>query len=174
MFTKPSISHAAKAGAMAAILVFCCLAAAAQDVPKPKQPAVEDVYLAKDDGTGKAGDVVTEFAAGDIPIHCVVVLATAARVTVKMNFVAVAVPGVKPDSKVVSASYTTTEKQDRVNFTGRPDGKWTPGRYRVDIFLDGKPQKQLEFSIKGTASGAPAASTFVQPIPKPKPRSPRN
>jgi hypothetical protein len=176
MLNKLFIVHAAKAVSMAAILFLCSCAAAAQDDQKRARPAVEDVYLAKDDGSGKAGDVVTEFATGDIPIHCVVVLETAAKVTVKMNFVAVAVPGVKADTKVVSASYTTTEKQNRINFTGRPDGKWTPGRYRVDRFLDGKAEKQLEFSIQGTGGAAPAASKFVRPVDKqkPKPKSSRD
>ena len=161
---------------LGAVLLLCGCAAFAQD-GKPTMPAtVEDVYLARDDGSGKAGEVVTEFAAGDVPIHCMVVLDSSAKVTVKMNFVAVAVPGVKADSKVVSASYTTTELQDRVNFTGRPDGRWTPGRYRVDIFVDGRPQKRLEFSIKGTAVSVPAASKFVRTGGKtqPKPKAPRN
>lgn len=153
---------------MAAMLLLCVGAAFTQDGQKPSQPVVEDVYLARDDGSGKAGDVVTAFATSDIPIHCVVVLEGAAKVTVKMNFVAVAVPGVKPDTKVVSVTYTTSERQNRVNFTGRPDGQWTPGRYRVDIFLDGKPEKQLEFSIKGTAM-TPVASKFV-PAERPKPK----
>jgi len=166
MFAKYLISQAAKTVAMAAILLLQVGAAFGQDGQKPSQPLIEDVYLARDDGSGKAGDVVTAFAASDIPIHCVVVLNAASKVKVKMNFVAVAVPGVKPDTKVVSATYTTSERQNRVNFTGRPDGQWTPGRYRVDIFLGGRPEKQLEFNIRGTAVG-PVASKFV-PATKPK------
>jgi hypothetical protein len=170
------ISDAIKVFFLAVIVLFCGPAAFAQDGKSAALPTVEDVYLAKDDGGGKAGEVVTEFGTGDVPIHCVVVLDSTAKVTVKMNFVAVAVPGVKADSKVVSASYTTTEMQNRVNFTGRPDGRWTPGRYRVDIFIDGKAEKQLEFSIKGTAASVPAASKFVRTVekPKPKPRAPKN
>jgi hypothetical protein len=154
------------AAGQAVVLFLCGFSVFAQDTQKPAPPSIEEAYLARDDGSGKAGEQVTEFGTGDIPIHCVVVLDTAAKVTVKMNFVAVAVAGVKADTKVVTASYTTTERQNRVNFTGHPDGKWTPGRYRVDLFLDGKPQKQLEFSIKGTMTGAaPTVTTFVE---KPK------
>ena len=133
-------------------------------------PAVEQLYLAKDNGNGKAGDQVAEFSTSDIPIYCVVLLDGGGKVTVKMNFVAVSVAGVKPDTKVVTASYTTKDRQNRVNFTGRPEDKWTPGTYRVDIFLDGKPQKQLEFSIKGSGTNVTTASKFVQPVDKPKPK----
>lgn len=169
---KSLIASAAWAIPAAAMLFLGSLAAWAQEPPKAARAAVEDVYLARDDGGGRAGDVVSEFGTADIPIHCVVVLDASAKVTVKMNFVAVNVPGVKADSKVVSATYTTTETQNRVNFTGRPDGKWVPGRYRVDIFLDGKQEKQLEFNIRGAAVTLPAASKFIQPgRPKPKPKN---
>lgn len=170
MLSKRVISLAAAAGSIAAILVFCGVAAFAQIGQAPASSVINDVYLAKDDGSGKAGEQVTEFSIGDIPIHCVVLLEAAGAVTVKMNFVAVAVAGVKPDTRVVSASYTTKEKQDRVNFTGRPEGKWTPGRYRVDIFVEGKPQKQVEFNIKASAALPASMTTFV-PASKPKPRT---
>lgn len=128
---------------------------------------IEDVYLAKDDGNGKAGDPVSSFITTDIPIYCVVKLVSSKPATVKMNFVAVSVSGVKPDSKVVSVSYSTKAGQNRVNFTGRPDDKWNAGKYRVDIFIDGKLAKDLVFDIR-SVKAADAASYFQ---PKPDPRS---
>ena len=128
--------------------------------------AIDDVYLAKDDGTGQAGEVVTEFTTTDVPIFCVVLLDTTAEVTVKMNFVAVNVAGVRADTKVVSASFTTKEGQNRVNFTGRPAGKWTAGKYRVDIFLDGKLEKNVEFAIRNTSASVPTAAKSFQPKPQ--------
>lgn len=141
----------------------------AQEAPAP---SVEELYLARDDGKGKAGEQVTEFATTDVPIYCIVLLDNPQKVTVKMNFVAVDVAGMKKDTKVVTASYTTKEGQNRVNFSGRPEGKWPPGRYRVDIFLDGKAAKVLEFDIKGQivdAADNNTAAKFVEPVPKPKP-----
>ena len=111
----------------------------------PAAPTVEEIYLARDDGEGKAGEQAIEFRTNDIPIYCVVLLDAVGKVTVKMNFVAVNVSGVKAETKVVTASYTTKDGQNRVNFTGRPEGKWTPGKYRVDLFIDGKAAKNLEF-----------------------------
>lgn len=144
-------------------ILICLLVAvgahAQGDVVPP--PSVEELYLAKDDGNGRAGDQVLEFKTSDVPIYCVVLLDSLAKVTVKMNFVAVNVAGVKADTKVVTASYTTKEGQNRVNFSGKPEGNWTPGKYRVDIFLDGKIAKNVEFEIKGSGS-VTAASRFVE------------
>ena len=129
---------------------------------------IEEVYLAKDDGSGKAGEQVTEFRTTDVPIYCVVLLESDAKVVVKMNFVAVNVSGVKPETKVVTASYTTKDGQNRVNFTGRPDDKWTPGKYRVDLFLDGKKVKYIEFEIKNSTLNNTAASKYFKPPASPK------
>lgn len=128
------------------------------------------MYLAKDDGKGKAGEQVGEFLTTDIPIHCVVLLDSMAKVTVKMNFVAVNVSGVKAETKVVTASYTTKAGQNRVFFTGRPDGRWTPGKYRVDLFIDGKAATNLAFEIK--ASAVNAGNSFSSPTRPPAVKKP--
>jgi len=132
--------------------------------------SIEEVYLAKDDGEGRAGEQVTEFRTTDVPIYCVVLLESDATTVIKMNFVAVSVAGVKPETKVVTATYTTKGGQNRVNFTGRPDGKWTPGKYRVDLFLDGKIAKNVEFEIKGSGAiggNTSAAAKYLQPPAEP-------
>ena len=136
-------------------------------------PKVGELYLAKDNGNGKAGEQVAEFSTSDIPIYCVVLLDGSGKVTVKMNFVAVSVVGVKADTKVVTASYTTKDGQNRVNFTGRPEDKWTPGKYRVDVFLDGKIAKNIEFEIKGAGGNTAAAKYFNTPeVTKSRPPKP--
>ena len=143
------------------VALLAVTAASAQAEPSPS-PSVEEIYLAKDDGNGKAGEQVTEFRTTDVPIYCVILLESNVKTVVKMNFVALRVSGVKPETKVVTATYTTTEGQNRVNFSGRPDGQWTPGRYRVDLFLNGKIVKNVEFEIKGS-SGNNIAAKFFQP-----------
>jgi hypothetical protein len=156
-------------------ILICLLVVAAsyaQSDP-PGTPGIEVVYLARDNGEGKAGDQVTEFRTTDVPIYCVVVLDSNAKAVVKMNFVAVAVSGVKPETKVVTASYATNGRQNRVNFTGLPEDKWTPGKYRVDLFVDGKIAKNVEFEIKGigTVNGITSASKYTQtPAEPPKPK----
>jgi len=151
------------------ILCLYCYSSYAQTVAPVAPTGIEEIYLAKDDGEGKAGEQVTEFRTNDIPIYCVVLLESGEATVVKMNFVAVSVAGVRPETKVVTASYTTKQGQNRVNFSGRPDGKWTPGKYRVDMFLDGKKVKDLEFEIKDNSSKTVAAKTF-QPTDASKPK----
>lgn len=137
---------------------------------------IEEIYLAKDDGSGKAGDVAESFTTTDIPIYCVVQLDSMNPTTVKMNFVAVEVPGVKPETKVVSVSYKTNGAQNRVSFTGKPDGVWVAGNYRIDVFLDDKLAQSKNFEITKPA-GLPAAANSFQPVKaapaKPRPRRPR-
>ncbi len=130
--------------------------------PVTADATVEDVYLAKDNGKGKAGDPVSSFLTTDIPIYCVVQLTSTKPAIVKMNFVAVSVSGVRPDSKVVSVSYATTNGQNRVNFTGKPGDSWSPGKYRVDIFLDGNLAKGLVFEIRSGESYVGKALSFQQ------------
>ena len=114
---------------------------------------VEEIYLAKDKA-GEAGETVESFSTGDIPVHCVVRLDSAKTVTVKMNFVAEKVPGVKAETKVISVSYRTDGKQNQVNFTGRPDGFWIAGEYRIDIYIDDAAAGSKRFEIKKSASAA--------------------
>jgi hypothetical protein len=124
---------------------------------------VEDVYLAKDNGKGEAGDAATVFKTTDIPIYCVVKLDSTTPATVKMNLVAENVPGVKSDTNVVSTTYTTKNGENRVNFYGKPSGKWTSGRYRAEIFVDGKLSKNLSFDIKDPVSTSAGMKGFQPP-----------
>lgn len=138
-----------------------------QAATEPSVGKVDDVYLARDNGEGRAGDVVEEFTTGDVRIHCVVVLTGFDPTPVKMLLVAVKVPGVKPESKVVTATYTTKQGQDRVFFSGSADGKWIPGAYRIDIFVADKKERSVSFEIKGSAG--PAAASKYAPSKRAKP-----
>ncbi len=72
--------------------MFCVLFglnAFAQETDEPQTVGVEEIYLAKDDGEGKAGGVSENFLTTDIPIYCVVQLNSPKPTTVKMNLVAV-------------------------------------------------------------------------------------
>ena len=145
---------------VAAVLSIAALAQAPQ-APLAGSGKVEDVYLARDNGEGKAGDVAESFLTSDVPIHCIVMLTGFEPTAVKMLLVAVKVQGVKPESRVVSAAYTTSQGQDRVFFSGRPDGAWVPGTYRIDIFVADKKERSVSFEIKG--GSAPAASSKFAP-----------
>lgn len=137
-------------------IILCSLPVIAQ-TPESDIGAAE-IYLAKDDGKGKPGEPATAFSTTDSPIHCVVKLGDTASVTVKMYLVAVNVSGVKPDSRVVSASFTTTDGQNEVFFNGRPHKVWFAGAYRADIFVDGKPFRSMDFVVTAPKAAVKANS----------------
>ena len=141
-----------------------------EPVSAPATPIIAEIYLAKSDAEGKAGAAAEYFLTSDIPIFCVVRLYAPGVATVKMNFIAAKVPGVKPESEVVSASYTTKENENRVNFTGRPQGLWVAGKYRVDVFIGDKKVRNIEFEIKPSSSEA-QKPVIVKPSRKPAKRT---
>ncbi len=132
---------------------------------------VKKIYLAKDSG-GEIGETSENFSVNDVPIYCVIEIENTKPMLVKMNLVAVKVRGVKPETKVVSVSYQTTGMQDQVNFTGKPDGFWTAGTYRVDIFIDGKPVGAKDFEIQNPIKTARLTPVNVKNL-TPKTKSPR-
>lgn len=131
---------------------------------------IDEIYLAKDDGTGSAGEPAAAFITTDVPIFCVILLNSTRPVTVKMNLVVVSVPGVKAETHVVSTTYTTKDSQNRVNFTGKPHGLWVAGKYRVDIFIDGKQAatKTLVIAKPAARKATDADAKTQKPTAKPK------
>ena len=160
-----------------AVILACAIPLFGQESDSPAAPVgIKELYLAKDDGSGKAGEQATSFITTDVPIYCVVLLDSAAPVTVKMNLVAVAVAGVKAETRVVSTSYKTRDNEDRVNFSGKPAGQWVAGRYRVDIFVDDRPSVSREFAVQKAVQAKPVSkpssvkaadkSRFAGPVKK--------
>ena len=148
------------------IALLTGLTAFAQSEEINLQNGIGEVTLARDDGHGNPGAPATSFMMTDIPIYCFVQLNSTKAVTVKMNFIAASVTGVKPGKIVVSASYKTDGRQDGVTFTGAPDDVWAAGKYRIDILLDGRAAKSLEFDIQKSAKDS-AKEKLIAPT-KPK------
>jgi hypothetical protein len=130
------------------LLLICLLFSVSLAAQEKGQVRVESLYLARDDGQGKAGEAAESFFTDDIPIYCVVQLDSLRPVTVKMVFIAAKVAGVKPGTKVIAAKYTTNGQQSQVYFTGKPDKAWIAGTYRIEIFIDEKPADSIEFEIR--------------------------
>lgn len=135
---------------------------------KVSESGITEISLARSDSEGNAGEKATIFSPADIPIYCLIKLASVESVTVKMNFVIIGTAGLKPDRTVVSVIYKTDGKQTGITFTASPDKIWTAGKYRADISLNGKLTKSLDFEIQSlrreTEKEKPAA-------PKQKPKT---
>lgn len=132
--------------------------------PEIAADPIDTIVLSRDNGEGKPGEETATFLPNDIPLYCVITLKNFDVVTVRMNLVAVKVGGVKPETKVVSASYTTKNGQNRIIFTGRPDGRWEPGNYRIDVFIGGGKVRSVPFTVI-EASGQ---QNFAPPPGRPK------
>ncbi len=143
------------------LIVFLCLyvsvSAKAQIAGQEDEieQTVEEITLARDDGEGGAGEEQEAFLTSDVPIHCSVLLTSAKPVVVKMNIVFIKAGASKSESKVVTVSFKTNGKQNRVNFTGSPERTWTAGTYRVDILLDGKLTKSKVFEVTSAMAKKP-------------------
>ncbi len=127
---------------------------------------VGEISLARDDGQGKPGEKATNFTSTEVPIYCLIELKSTKATTVKMNFVAARAQGLTANKTIVTVSYKTNGKQNGVTFTASPnENVWAAGKYRVDILLDGKPAKSLEFEIRKSQA---EIKTNKQTPPKPK------
>jgi hypothetical protein len=110
---------------------------------------IKEIYLARDDGDGSAGDRVTSFNASDNPIHCVVLFDSSKPGTVvKMNLVAVNAEKVKKNTDVVDTSITLQGKQDKADFQASLPQNWPVGTYRFDIFVNDEKAGSQTFEIE--------------------------
>lgn len=157
--------------------LFCtCVAAQTDEEKTADKSGVEEISLMHaTSANGKLSDAATEFSTTDVPIYCAVALASVKVIAVKMNFIAVSAAGLKANSVVVSVNYKTNGKENGVTFNASPNGKvWAAGKYRVDVLLDGKTAKSLEFEIKKSANEIAKEKTPPSSKAKPKPRPRKN
>ncbi len=109
--------------------------------------AIASVQLAKDDGQGSNGDVVTGFHPADGAIHCVATLnKVESGSKIGMTLIAVDAAGVK-NQKITSTELTTNA------ITNVGDGKftlpraWPTGTYQCAVTLNGVAAKTVDFAV---------------------------
>lgn len=104
-----------------------------------------DAFMAKDqDGTQKT----TVFAGGDT-FYAIVDLANAPDDTVvKAIWTAVNVEGEQPDLNIDEASYTSGDAQLYLYLTNQEGLLWPVGQYKVDLYINDKLEKTLEFQVQ--------------------------
>ncbi len=122
----------------------------AQTAPNKNDEEVKitKLSLAKKDSQGNIIEDLEVFGTKDIPIYCYIDLNSEKPTLVKMNFIAVKAKGLRPNTKMVVASYKTKKGESGVAFTASPKSIWATGDYRVDVFLNGKLKESKEFKIE--------------------------
>ena len=118
-----------------------------KDEEEKKEVSVEQIYLARDNGKGNPGETVEKFSVNDRPVYCIIQLNTEKPVAVKMVFVAAKANRLKPETKIITVSYTTKETENGVTFNASPDGLWMAGEYRIDVYVNNKFSKSRTFEI---------------------------
>jgi hypothetical protein len=109
---------------------------------------IKDAVLAKGYDNGEAVDPTTVFAQDDQTIHLVVKVANApSDTTVKAVWQIVQVEGYDP-SVIDETSLTLDSGQDSVDFTLSNDQLWPVGKYKVDLYLNDKLDRTLEYEVQ--------------------------
>ena len=155
------------------ICLFLCFNLSAQSNQNNTEIGVEEISLARDDGDGKAGEIADKFYTTDVPLYCIIQLNSDKSANVKMNIVAVKANGYKPETKVITVSYTTKETHTKVIFNASPEKIWAVGNYRVDILINGKFADSLSFEIEKRATETTNKTKFA-PNNKTRTKKPKN
>jgi hypothetical protein len=109
---------------------------------------VTKVELARDNGRGKPGQVITSFSPSDNPLHCVVHIKPLTGTAVFTGtLIAVNAGGVQ-SYRVASTSLTGGSGVDLMDFKFNLQRAWPTGSYRVDVQVNGKPLREISFEVK--------------------------
>lgn len=104
---------------------------------------ITDAYLAAD----RDGNEATEAFFPEEAFYLIVDLANAPDSTeVQATWVAVDVEGVDPETEIDSAALTSGD--GRLTFDLTNDDLWPIGLYRVDVYLNSKLERSLEFEVQ--------------------------
>ncbi len=138
------------------IALFCafCVAGAYAQTEKTgftkgaDEAKAATLTLARKDSDGNIDEDIKVFSPKDIPIYCYVDLKSSKPVMVKLNFIAVKVKGIRPNTKIISISYKLKDGEDNVTFTGKPEKDWFTGTYRVDILVENELTVSKSFDVE--------------------------
>ncbi len=104
-----------------------------------------DAFMAKDAG---GAERTTVYAQGDI-FYAIVDLANASSDTaVRAVWFATDVQGEQPNTQIDDATTTSGDARLTFNLTNAANTLWPIGKYRVDLYLNDKLEKTLEFEVQ--------------------------
>jgi hypothetical protein len=135
------------------LAAFLCLLAGgavfgqAPDEGIGEAPRVAKFTLAKKEKNGTITEDPERFRTTDVPIICYVDLTTDKPTEVKLTIVAVKAVGLRPESKLLTVNYKTEDGENGATFTVRPEGKWAPGLYRAEVYLNGRQSDSVTYTV---------------------------
>ena len=109
---------------------------------------IQDIHMARDNGRGAPGDQTASFGPEDRMIHCVVKLKKAKRGTaMKFSWWIVDADGSK-NQKIKDIDYTTRTLENIVHGHLSLPEDWPPGKYKVQVFVNGDLDRTINYSIQ--------------------------
>lgn len=135
-----------------ALVVLVCLifaiTVAAQSPGEDRAASSETtITLAREERDGSISEGRESFNPDDIPVYCYVDLPSDVPTSVKFVVVVVRAVGLRANSNFVTVNFKTEKGQNQVSFTASPKKRWALGKYRVDIYLNGKKASSKPFEI---------------------------
>ena len=107
---------------------------------------ISSITFARDDGSGNAGDTVTDFKPSDHVLHATVTLDhIETGLKVKLTWVAVEAGG---ETNTEIASYEFSALAGNViNGQASLPNDWPTGKYRLDVYLNDKLTQSANFNV---------------------------
>lgn len=110
--------------------------------------AIEEIHMARDDGSGAPGTETDTFATGDRTIHCVTTLKEAKPGT-QMRFAWWIVDADNTQNqKVKEFDYTTKERENIVHAHLTLPKDWPKGKYKVQVYVNGDLDKTALYTVQ--------------------------
>ena len=107
---------------------------------------IDSVTLARDDGSGNAGETVTNFSPTDHVFHATVTLNhIETDLKVKLTWVAVDANG--QTNQTIGSSEFTALAGNVINGQASLPNDWPTGKYRLDIYLNDTLQQSVAFNV---------------------------
>jgi hypothetical protein len=108
---------------------------------------VDSIALSRDDGSGKAGETVESLKPSDRKFHAKVAFDKGDDAKVKADLIAVDTPEGK-NVNVLSQDYDLGGMENTIDLTFSLPNDWPAGSYKIDVSVNGKPDKSKEFKIE--------------------------
>jgi hypothetical protein len=120
----------------------------AESSPDASAGQVTNAKLAKDFTYGDVVNPTTSFYPGDREFHLVVDLSNAQEGTLVGAVWYAVDAGSYKNNKLDSETYTLKSGEDRVHVTLTNKENWPRGKYKVQVMLNSKLNRTLEFQVK--------------------------
>ena len=110
--------------------------------------AITNIRLAKDFTYGDVVNPTSSFYPSDRQFHLVVDLGNASDGTTVGGAWYAIDAGSHRNEKLDSQTYTVKNGEDRVHFTLTNQDNWPKGKYKVEVMLNGKLSRQVDFRVQ--------------------------